>query len=802
MPLIHLPARAAGMGAALCALATVAGFAAPPDDRPSAATAGHLRMIEMLREIADNPPEDHFAFPAKKVAALRETLAARMKDGPPADTAATLDLWQIVFDLGQAEVRLGETRPGIEHLEQACSLLTDRGATGKGALRVTDPAIAEQIAFDLLETRFQLGVANMWLGEDQNCCARESGEACILPLRGGGLHRQKEGSRQAARWFQEVVESPLPDEKVARIASAMIATGRLNIPLAVRYHESARWLLNIAWMTLGGYPDQVPERWRLPAATFTSKIPFPRFENIMPRMGLDTFGLSGGAIADDFDNDGNLDIVTSDWDLRGQTKYFHSNGNGTFEDLTVEANLTGLFGGLNMVQADWDNDGDVDIYVTRGSWLYQYGRHPNSLLNNNGDGTFSDVTFEVGLGLVHYPTKTASWADYDNDGDLDLFVANESSAALKAPTQLFRNNGDGTFIDVAPWAAAQGHCFGMGTVWGDYDNDRFPDLYISGCSPAALLHNNRDGTFTNVAKELNVPGPSPSFPMWWWDFDNDGALDLFVGATSGSVGYLALNPLGVDVASSNASQLELQKTMKPGIMHLYRNDGRNGFREVAGEMGLVLPAQPMGANFGDLDNDGWLDFHLGTGDIFYSELTPNLMFLNRQGKGFDDVTMAGGFGHLQKGHGVSFSDLDNDGDQDVFVEIGGAFPGDKFFDALYENPGFGNHWITVRLDGRRSNRAAIGARIRARILEDGRERSIYRHVNSGGSFGCNPLRQTIGLGRAERLLSLEIWWPTTDVTQRFENVPMDQAIRIVEDADRWEPMALERFRLGGGALPR
>jgi hypothetical protein len=565
----------------------------------------------------------------------------------------------------------------------------------------------------------------------------------------------------------------------------------------VRYQQSARWLLNIAAMTIGRWPQDVPRRHRVPAETFESEIPFPRFENVAPRLGLDTFTLSGGVIVDDFDNDGLLDIATSTWDLADHMRLFRNNGDGSFSNESARANLTKHFGGLNMMQADYDNDGDLDIYVTRGAWLYQWGRHPDSLLSNNGDGTFTDRTFEAGLGEVHYPAKAASWGDYDNDGDVDLFVANETSRDVKAPTQLFRNNGDGTFTDVAPQSAAKGHCFGMGTVWGDYDNDGHPDLYISGCIPHALLHNNGDLTFSNVAKEVGIDGPKLSFPTWWWDYDNDGALDLFVGATSGSVGVLALNPLGVDIPSPEPEIRAVQESVKVELMRLYRNDGHGAFKDVAQQVGLTYPAQPMGANFGDLDNDGWLDFHLGTGDVFYSELTPNVMFLNQQGRRFVNVTMAGGFGHLQKGHGVSFADIDEDGDQDVYVQMGGALPGDKFYDALFENPGFGNHWLTLRLAGRRSNRSAIGARIHARILENGQERSVYRHVNSGGSFGCNPLRQTIGLGKAERLVSLEILWPATGRTQRFTDVPMDRSIRIVEDEEEFAVLPARRpFRLG------
>ena len=223
-----------------------------------------------------------------------------------------------------------------------------------------------------------------------------------------------------------------------------------------------------------------------------------------------------------------------------------------------------------------------------------------------------------------------------------------------------------------------------------------------------------------------------------------------------------------------------------------------GFEEVSERYGLTEPTAAMGSNFGDLDNDGYLDFYLGTGYPDYHSLMPSVMYRNRNGHGFSNVTYAGGFGHLQKGHGVFFADLDNDGDQDVFEQMGGAFPGDGFSNALYENPGFGNHWITVKLEGVRSNRSAIGARIRAVVVDEdeGVRRSIYRHVNSGGSFGGNPLRQTIGLGKASRIERLEVFWPTTGITQTFADLPVDLVIHIVEDEESYSTLGLRTFELG------
>jgi hypothetical protein len=157
--------------------------------------------------------------------------------------------------------------------------------------------------------------------------------------------------------------------------------------------------------------------------------------------------------------------------------------------------------------------------------------------------------------------------------------------------------------------------------------------------------------------------------------------------------------------------------------------------------------------------------------------------------------MAGGFGHLQKGHGVAFADVDHDGDTDVYQQMGGAFHGDEYNDVLYQNPGFGNHWLGGRLVGVRSNRSAIGARIRVQIREDGSKRSVYRHVSSGGSFGSNPLRQHIGLGRASAIERVEVFWSTTGQTQVFEDIALDQTIEITEDSDTIKHLDLRAYAL-------
>ena len=737
-------------------------------------TASHQRMLSTLKEIADQTAETNNYLGEGMARQLRRHLANLPTN------ASNLNRWRLHTELGEAELRLGNEEAAIDQLIQAGRLLPRL----RGQL---SPLMANQ-------TLFRLGVAYMRQGETQNCCPNQIGiasnpDSCILPLRQGAIHTQQEGSLQAITYLTEVLRNTT-----------------VKLPL----HLEARWLLNIAYMTVGGYPEQVPKPYLLPPEAFQAAEEMQRFTNIAPHLGLDTFDLSGGTIADDFDNDNYLDIVVSTWDPAGQIRFFRNNRDGTFSEQTEQAGLLGLYGGLNLLQGDYDNDDDVDILVLRGAWLEAAGQQPNSLLRNNGDSTFTDVTFDAGLGAVHYPTQTASWSDYDNDGDLDLYIGNESTEAFKAPCQLFRNNSDGTFSDVAAQAGVQNYGFTKSVIWGDYNADRFPDLYVSNFKGANRLYrNNGDGTFTDVAAELDIDLPIRSFPAWFWDFDNDGTLDLYVSAYSAGISHLAASALGISIGTPPSAAGTARTTYhnrpdlsEDGLPHLYRGDGQGGFKEVSHQRNLVQPNAPMGSNFGDLNNDGYLDFYLGTGYPDYKNLMPSVMYRNRRGKDFVDVTYVGGFGHLQKGHAVVFADLDNDGDQDIFEQMGGAFPGDGYSNVLYENPGFGNHFLTIKLVGVRSNRSAIGARIHVEIVENGKLRSIYKHVNSGGSFGANPLRQTIGLGNAEKIERLEIFWYTTGVTQKFQDVPLDQFIQITEGETQYTTIELKKLKLGSQTQTR
>jgi hypothetical protein len=228
---------------------------------------------------------------------------------------------------------------------------------------------------------------------------------------------------------------------------------------------------------------------------------------------------------------------------------------------------------------------------------------------------------------------------------------------------------------------------------------------------------------------------------------------------------------------------------------LYRNNGNGTFSDVTKLVGLDRLVLTMGANFGDLDNDGFLDCYFGTGEPDYRALLPNRMFRNAEGRRFQDVTTSGGFGHLQKGHAISFGDLDNDGDQDVYAVMGGAFPGDAFRNVLFANPGHGNNWVTLEMVGTRSNRDAIGARVKIRVSSSKGNRTVYQTVNAGGSFGASSLQLETGLGRDGVVEEIEVQWPRGKHIQRFKVPAGNRTYRIREGEPEAIPVERRRYDL-------
>ena len=310
-----------------------------------------------------------------------EAIAAAIAGSPPGS-----NLFQARTMLAKELLFAGRYADSVALIDE---LLKDTASLGE-----VQAMLAE---VDLL--MLQASTLMRW-GEEQNCVLGHNSDSCLLPIKGQGVHTRRDGSTRAIGVLERVLKLD---------------------PSNLR----ARWLLNIAHMTLGSYPDGVRARFLIPPSAFAAAYPLPAFDNVAGAVGLDIYGVSGGAVLEDLDGDGRLDVMVSAIGFADQMRVFR-NVEGRFTDVTAASGLTGLTGGLNMVTADYDNDGLLDVLVLRGGWMGAAGQFPMSLLRNRGGMRFDDVTQAAGL-LRLRPTQTAAWLDFDGDGCLDLFVGNESA---------------------------------------------------------------------------------------------------------------------------------------------------------------------------------------------------------------------------------------------------------------------------------------------------------------------------------------------------------------------------------------
>ncbi|MCA9198803.1 MAG: CRTAC1 family protein [Planctomycetales bacterium] len=726
-------------------LAVSDSFIAP--DGPTAGTTAMAKQLATLVRNA-NPARTPSMGPKQQIAELEKQVAAE-PDGQRKLLLQSHLGWYLLMD--------GRT-------EEAATIFRE--------LRQRRNEIGIPATHEFMRRLRELsGLAFLRLAEQENCVANHNRDSCLMPIQGAGVHQLRTGAEEARVEFAQ---------------SLMADPGDIT----------SQWLLNLAYMALGEYPQGVPKSWLIPEEVFASDRDIGRFPDVATAAGVDTLGLSGGVVLDDFDADGMIDIMASDWGIDKQLRVYRNLGNGTFQERTTDAGLEGLVGGLNLIHADFDNDGHVDVLVLRGAWLGDDGAYPNSLLRNLGNGAFDDVTKKAGV-LSSCPTQTAAWADFDLDGDLDLFIGNETFKSKTYPCELFVNNGDGTFTEAAEEYGVAHVGRVKGVAWGDIDNDGDPDLYLS-CfgEPNRLfrnpLANSPDGRFEEIASQAGVTQPNGSFPTWFWDFDNDGWEDLLVAPFAGfkfdgtSLRIVVNDYLGIETGADK--------------IHLYRNNHDGTFTNVAEQMDMDDSLLVMGANFGDIDNDGFLDAYLGTGDPYFGTLIPNRMYRNAAAKKFEDVTTSGGFGHVQKGHGIAFADLDNDGDQDIYAVMGGAISGDIYQNVLFQNPGHGNHWITLKLVGEKSNRSAVGARIQVTVNSAAGERQIHVAVCSGGSFGASSLQQEIGLGDATSIERIEIRWPAKGSSQTLTGAELDTFYEIREGDDQLHKLERTAFSFDADAM--
>jgi tetratricopeptide (TPR) repeat protein len=547
--------------------------------------------------------------------------------------------------------------------------------------------------------------------------------------------------------------------------------------LQVHMNPTDQWLLRTAIDRLPGPPPPLPAAVQFPVdepSIDPAHPPLLAFEDIAPKLGIHSLHGNGTVAWGDIDGDGKLDVIVSG---SGTFLKVYRNEGEKFTDVTDQVGLHEVPSGYSLNLVDYDNDGWLDLYLSLNGWN---GPMPNKLFHNE-HGRFVDVSKKSGLddpgsGFV------SLWGDLDNDGWLDVVIANGVLKDGSVP-QIYRNNRDGTFTNMTKTAGInEPEAFGaIGAALGDYDKDGRVDILFNGLDPAPnrLYHNDGNWHFTEVAKKAGVyQGSHNGFVCFFVDYNNDGWPDILT--TSLAPWDATVEGLRKGYAPPNARAINKDSN------RLFRNNRDGTFTDVTYEAKLYYPMGTMGAGVADLDNDGYVDFYFGTGDPQMSRLEPNRFFRNNGNGTFSDLTRYVGFARPgNKGHGVAFVDLYNTGALDIFAQLGGHYPGDHAYDAIYHNlKASQNNWLEVDLRGVKSNRFAVGAQLTVKAGG----LIVYREVKGSEGFGATcPYRQHFGLGTAAKIDSLEIRWPS-GIRQNFTNLDPNQILSIREDAHTWNKL--------------
>lgn len=578
-------------------------------------------------------------------------------------------------------------------------------------------------------------------------------QLCALPLT--QFHQRAESARAAAKIFEKLLDRYDHDNRLYQ------------------------WLLNFNYMTVNGFPQEVPPKYLIKTNFIDSfygekkkeieaQFATLSFVDRAHELGVDTFNSGKGVAVEDFDRDGYLDIVTGG---NFDTVKFYKNDHGQkFIDRTEEAGLGGIKQPFVISSADYDNDGWPDLFIAR-----PFGNY--ALYRNNRDGTFTDVTASSGL-LAAKPadhiaaTWVAAWSDVDNDGDLDLFLAQwgfklplvkNLMAKPRMDSTLFINE-NGHFVDRTKEFGLQEtveDSYFIGATFGDYDNDGYPDLFLS--SPlrntSVLLHNIAGKRFerTNL-----IRSDEGGFVASFLDFNHDGRLDLYWAGFADAKTSTEQAVFGEHLGEFRSGQTRI---------FIQTADGKFIERTDL----FDLPMSTMGSSFGDINNDGCYDFYLGTGTPESWFVLPNLMYLGKTAgtkcaDALTNISMLQGFGTIQKGHGIVFFDFNNDGNEDIYSSLGGMWPADKWPNQLFvNNSKTGNNWVKIRLRGRKTNYFGVGAKIKV-MAENRQQEEIVRYyqMDNKTGFGSAPYLAHIGLMNATRIKGVEVYWPVSRCWKTYQ----------------------------------
>jgi hypothetical protein len=538
-----------------------------------------------------------------------------------------------------------------------------------------------------------------------------------------------------------------------------------DTPSDIRY----RWMLNVLRILAGQPEKSIPKEFRL---TMPQSAPsMVRFQDVTDDAGVGQFALGRGAAWGDFDNDGRDDILVGA--ERAPFRLLRNLGDGKFEDCAHRLGLVDPVGlGCYASQfIDYDNDGYEDIFLSSNGWG---GGGRLFLFHNDRGQRFIDVAQAAGLG-VSVNAFGSSWADYDNDGFSDLAVA----AGIVDPPdgdrlRLFHNERNGKFREVGRDVGLVQKARWISVCWGDYDGDGHQDLLANSFDAGCFLFRNMgNGRFEDVSDEAGIRNSRHAYTAEFFDFNNDGRLDLFVSTyPDGDLQTMIGNKLSS--AAVPASQRQL----------LFSNNGDGTFTDITERSGITGWYGAMSSQVADVDNDGYPEILLGTGNPALDWAEPKPLFRNDGNGRFVDIAGSAGLIHYGMLHGIAFSDYDDSGNLSVFGSFGGFYWGSRETSRLFRNLGCSNKALEVKLVGVRSNRDAIGTRVTAFV----NKRRIFNWVNGGNGFGAlNSRIVHIGLAGDSIVDRLQLDWPS-GLHQGFHNVPAGQRIEIVEGRNSFQTL--------------